>query len=154
MTGEVATGRYFVYHNPHELRASDSYLERQFHTEYTYKSGDRDRRTYEPDERRAQFAFPEMHAQDPANALDRFISSVFGATAIAAGEQSRFEAQVKYYRESREPRCVTISSVLQPSDNGKLQISLSDLDFPRETQPFDTGSYSWVINWRTPQAQR
>src|SRR5262245_30172233 len=35
MAGEVSISRYYVYHNPHELRSSDSYLDRQFHTEYT-----------------------------------------------------------------------------------------------------------------------
>jgi hypothetical protein len=38
-TGDVGASEYFNYHNPRELRASSSRLEKKFHTEYTYKDG-------------------------------------------------------------------------------------------------------------------
>src|SRR5260370_29872260 len=37
MSGQVSASSYYIYHHPRQLRSSDSYLEREFHTTYTYK---------------------------------------------------------------------------------------------------------------------
>ena len=146
-SGEVTATRYYVYHNPHELRASDSYLEREFHTEYTYRRGEPDRKTYEPRERRSQFAFPQMHSTEPTNPLDRLVSAVFGGTALASDDKdTRFEAQIKYYRQTNKPRCVNISTQLSSRDNGTLQVTLTDLDYPLGLAN-DSSSETWTITW-------
>src|SRR5205085_8291511 len=44
MTGRVSAVRYYNYHHPDALRAADSYLEREFHTEYTYRDNEPERR--------------------------------------------------------------------------------------------------------------
>jgi hypothetical protein len=149
-SNEVSAVRYYVYHHPNALRSSDSFLEREFHTEYTYREGEPDRKTYEPRDRRRQFHFPEMTAGEPTDTTSRLISRIFGnGTALAATAETRFESQIKYYRRVAQPRCITITTQLQAGDDGALKITLTDLDHPHGLQG---NSETWTITWKTPAA--
>src|SRR5271169_685405 len=92
MSGQVSASRYYVYHHPLQLRSSDSYLEREFHTTYTYREGEPDRATYEPRERRSRFHFPEMREASPTGLISTVASKIFGSgTALAATNESGLE---------------------------------------------------------------
>jgi hypothetical protein len=147
-SGNVSANRYYTYHHPQALRASDSYLEREFHTEYSYRENEPDRNTYDDRERRSKFHFPEMKAAPPANdAASRAIASVFGrGTALAAVPESRFETQIKYYRKTGNTRCLVIGTTLDSTDNGSLRVTMVDLDYPNPFDVLASGVW-WGINW-------
>jgi hypothetical protein len=146
--GSVSAKRYHAYHHPRALRASDSLLEREFHSEYSYRENEPDRSTYDQRDRRTQFHFPEMKVTEPTDPASKLISSVFGSgTALAAVPESRFEAQIKYYRQAVVPRCVAMTTGIEANDNGTLKITLVDLDHPYGLNNFASNE-TWRINWR------
>ncbi len=146
--GSISARTYYTYHHPRALRASSSYLEREFHAEYTYRDDAPDRATYEPRERRSEFHFPEMKVTEPTDAASRLLSSVFGSgTAFADSLETRFEAQIKYYRQSTEPRCITMNTGIEAADNGTLNVTMTDLDYPRGLQDRESREV-WRIKWR------
>ena len=156
MTGEVSAARYYNYHNPHATRASDSYLEREFHTDYTYRDGEPDRQTYDPRARRSQFHFPEMKATEPTDTASQVIATLFGSgEALADVPESRFEAQIKYYPRvpnvAAQRRCVTVTTKLDRTANATLKVTMTDLDYPGGLDAFDS-STTWDITWKTPIA--
>jgi hypothetical protein len=152
MSGEVSASSYYIYHNPRQLRSSDSYLEREFHTSYAYKEGERDRRTFEPRERRSQFHFPEMREAPPTDAISIATSKLFGSgTALAATDESGFEqgfeSQIKYYPRETQPRCVKIDTRLPSAGDRTLKITLTDLDFPAGIDARES-SGTWIVTWK------
>jgi hypothetical protein len=151
MTGEVSAARYYNYHNPHATRASDSFLEREFHTEYTYREGEPDRRTYESRERRSQFHFPEMKASEPTDPASKMVSRFLGGAALADVPETRFEAQIKFYPRVAQARCLTVTTRLDETDDASLKVTMTDLDYPSGMDAFG-GSETWVITWKKPVA--
>jgi hypothetical protein len=150
-SGSVSAKRYYAYHHPRALRASDSLLEREFHSEYTYRQNEPDRSTYDQRDRRRQFHFPEMKATEPTDAPSRLISSLFGSgTALAAVPESRFEAQIKYYRQDVQPRCLALTTGIGTSDNATLKITMIDLDHPYGLDS-SASTETWQIIWRKPR---
>ncbi|MFZ5690365.1 MAG: hypothetical protein ACOY5F_03840 [Pseudomonadota bacterium] len=144
-TRSVDALRYYNYHNPYALRSSDSLLEREFHTEYQYRANEPEKATHTPADRRRQFHFPEMRAAEPGEGFRAHIARWFGTGALAAVPQSRFEAQIKYYHERRpDGRCVTIQPYLEGGDNGRLKITIGDLDHPGGIL---WGTQHWMIYW-------
>jgi hypothetical protein len=146
---------YYVYHNPGQLRSSNSFLDQEFHTKYVYKDGEPDRRTNDPSERRERFHFPEMkEAPPPDSAIAKISSQIFGAgTALAATRDAGFEAQIKYYPQSITPRCVKIDTRLPSIDDQALKITLTDLDYPGGLNAYGSSGV-WTITWKSPVANR
>jgi hypothetical protein len=146
---------YYVYHNHRQLLASDSFLDREFHTGYVYQDGQPDRWTNDPQERRDQFHFPEMKEAPPSDSLIAKVSSeVFGSpTALAATPDAGFEAQIKYYPKSITPRCLRIDTQLPSAEDRALKITLKDLDYPGGLNaPGSSGI--WTIIWKSPATSR
>jgi hypothetical protein len=142
---------YYTYHKPQKPFASDSYLDQEFHTSYFYKDGEVDRRTNEPDERRAKFQFDEMKEAPPSNSVvARIASGLLGApSALAATSETGFEAQIKYYPKSITPRCLSIDTRLPALGDQTLKITLTDLDHPRGIDAYESSGI-WVIKWKSP----
>jgi hypothetical protein len=153
MSGEVSASSYYIHHHPRQLRSSDSYLEREFHTAYTYKAGEPDRKTFEPRDRRSLFHFPEMREATPPNDLISTVTSkLFGSgTALAATDESGleqgFEAQIKFYPRETQLRCVKIDTRLPLVGDSTLKITLTDLDFPGGIDVRES-SDTWIITWK------
>jgi hypothetical protein len=161
MSGEVSASSYYIYHHPRQLRSSDSYLERQFHTAYNYRNGEPDRTTFEPRQRRSQFHFPEMReAAPPADLISTVTSKIFGSgTALAATDESGleqgFESQIKFYPRQAQLRCVRIDTRLPSIGDRTLKITLTDLDFPNGIDVRES-SDTWIITWKksSPSSSR
>lgn len=132
--GSIKSQTYYNFHNPGYVPASDSYLQREFHTNYVYIAGAPENSTHKPLDRRAKFHFPEMSG---ASATGLF-PQLFGAGTYVETPDKRFEAQIKYYRPKAEERCVVIKPQLQ-GDDTKLKVTISDLDR-------GTGS-DWQVIW-------
>jgi hypothetical protein len=153
MSGQVSASSYYIYHHPRQLRSSDSYLEREFHTSYTYREGEPDRRTFEPRERRSQFHFPEMREAPPTNLVSTLTSKVFvSGTALAATDESGleqgFESQIKFYPRTQR-RCMKIETQLPSLGDRALKVTLTDLDFPDGVDVRESSS-TWTIAWKPP----
>jgi hypothetical protein len=142
---------YYVYHDPRQLRSSNSFLDREFHTSYVNKDGQPDLQTNDPAERRAIFRFPEMkEAPPPDSVVSKVASTLFGfGTTLAATPEAGFEAQIKYYSKSIVPRCVKIDTQLPSANDRTLKITLTDLDVPGGLSAFG-GSGTWTITWKSP----
>lgn len=132
--GSIKSQTYFNFHSPSYVPASDSYLQREFHTNYVYIAGAPERSTHTPVDRRAKFHFPEMSGASATG----FFPQLFGSGTYVETPDKRFEAQIKYYRPRAEERCVVIQPQLQGDDTG-LKVTISDLDR-------GTGS-DWQVIW-------
>ncbi len=133
-TGSVRNKTYYNFHAPSYVPASDSYLEREFHTSYVYIAGAPERSTHVPPDRREKFHFPEMSGA----AAQGFFPQMFGAGGFVETPDKRFEAQIKYYGTKSQERCVVIQPRLQ-SDDVRLKVTISDLDMQT--------SSDWQIIW-------
>ncbi|MFN3351395.1 hypothetical protein [Pseudorhodoplanes sp.] len=145
-TGSVDALRYYNYHRPSTLLASDSLLETTFHTSYTYRRGE-ERSTIGTRARRTAFHFPEMRSPEPAEGTRAWVFRWFGGGALAAGTESRFQSHIKYYPAATEGYCVTIIPYLEAGDNGSLTVTISDLDYP---DGVIAGARTWNIRWVAP----
>ena len=149
-SGAVEALRYYNFHRPSSVLASDSLLEKTYHTGYTYRGGE-ERTTLGSSSRRQAFDFPEMSGPEPGDGARGLLSRWFGGGALAAGPESRFQSQIKYYPDRPTGYCVTIQPYLEAADNGSLKITISDLDHPSGIR---SGSQTWNINWVAPARSR
>jgi hypothetical protein len=135
-TGRTRSQTYYNFHDPNQARSSDSYLRRDFHTDYLYVAGSPERSTYD---QRARFHFPEM-----SRAGSGFFSQIFTLgepNRYVEAPDKRYEAHIKYYRPRADERCVLIQPDLQDDDVG-LNVTISHLDRER--------SRTWRIDWGPP----
>ena len=136
-TGRTRSQTYYNFHDPNQLRSSDSYLRRDFHTDYLYVAGSAERSTYD---QRDRFHFPEMSGAG-SGLFPRLFTLNREANGYVEAPDKRYEAQIKYYRPRAEERCVLIQPDLQDDDVG-LNVTISHLDRER--------SRTWKIDWGAP----
>jgi hypothetical protein len=92
-----------------------------------------------------------MAPVEPTGGPSGLLAWIFGGGISFAAEnessnESRYEAQIKYYQHVPLRRCVAIETKLGRFDNGTLQITVTDLDHPMGVQN-PGSSDTWLIKW-------